>query len=56
MSGRIHYYAVNIVLNVFHIQIKFKNNFMKCIYIYPKKVFMVIKQYNDGNRFELKRF
>ena len=29
---------------------------MKYIYIYPKKVFMVIKQYNDGNLFELKRF
>jgi len=29
---------------------------MKCIYNYLKKVFMVIKQYNDGNRFELKRF
>jgi hypothetical protein len=42
MSRQIHYYAVNIEQNVFHIQIKIENNFLKCVFFYSKSILMSI--------------
>lgn len=42
MSRQIHYYAVNIMQNVFHIQIKIKNISLKYVFIYLKSIFMSI--------------
>jgi hypothetical protein len=47
MSRQIHYYAVNIEQNVFHIQIKIKNNFLKYVLFYFKRIFCGIKCFLD---------
>ncbi len=48
MSRRIHYYAVNIDQNVFHILIKVKNNFSKGVFFYLKSILMTINVFIDN--------